>query len=166
MRWDEGRATDYLQKIVDSLKRQIDVLEQEILSLQAAEASQDEIAARQTILVEQKQQLLVAETLKTSVIPQLRILEPAMNPSVPYHRAPFSTRPLGFVLGLFLTYGILLLRILNTRLRNTDDLARVSDLPVLAEFPKLAGGSRRYPPRQRVTCGQTFYLLPMTAIPK
>jgi polysaccharide biosynthesis transport protein len=148
VRWDEQRATDYLQKIVAALEGQINVLEQEILSLKAStNPNQEEINARQVILAQQKQQLLQAQTLETSAIGQLRVLEPAMTPLSPISPRPFLNAALGFVLGLFLTYGVLLLRnSLNTRLRNTDDLARVSDLPILAEFPRLAGGSRRLPP--------------------
>jgi capsular exopolysaccharide synthesis family protein len=53
---------------------------------------------------------------------------------------------LAFVLGLFLVYGLILLRdALDTRVRDSDDLAKVTGLPVLAEFPRLPGGSRRLP---------------------
>ena len=53
---------------------------------------------------------------------------------------------MAFVLGILLAYGLLFLRqALDTRLRSTEDLARTSGLPVLAEFPKLRKGVRRLP---------------------
>jgi hypothetical protein len=56
--------------------------------------------------------------------------------------SPISPRPLrdaalAFVLVFSLVYVVLLLRdALNTKLRDSDELAELSGLPVLAEFPK------------------------------
>jgi polysaccharide biosynthesis transport protein len=51
----------------------------------------------------------------------------------------------GMIAALF-AYGIVLLReLLNTRVRGPIDLALLTGLPVLAEFPKVAGGRRGLP---------------------
>ena len=53
---------------------------------------------------------------------------------------------LAALLSVILTYGLILLRnAIDTRLRTVDDIANVSGLPVIAEFPRLPKGVRNLP---------------------
>ena len=145
--WDKQRATENLETIIDTLTTQIAAIDQEIRSIQAAEIpNQQELDGRITLRGQQAQQLAYAQTLRTSAIGLLRVLEPALISLNPVAPRPALNAALAFVLGIFLTYGILLLRdALTTRLRNTDELAKLTGLPILAEFPRLPRGNRRVP---------------------
>ncbi len=155
--WDEQRASKKLNTIVSTLESQIEAITQGINALQTTiNPDQDqatlasietEIAGKTTLLADRREQLFSARTLINSAIGQLQTLEPASQPIRPVSPKPFLNAALAGILGVFLSYGFLLLReALNTRLRNTDDLANITGLPILAEFPQLSGGSRRLPP--------------------
>ena len=56
---------------------------------------------------------------------------------------PALNAALVFVLALFVTYGLLLLReSLDARIKGSEDLARLSNQPILAEFPRQSTGRR------------------------
>ena len=91
-------------------------------------------------------QLSSARALRSGAVRRLELLEAADAPREPVSPRPVRNGALAGLLAVFLTYGLLLLRdALDTRVRGLDDLARVSQLPVLAEFPPVAG-RRRLPP--------------------
>ena len=145
--WDRGRAENNLRKIADTLEQQIVTLDEQIRSLQVnAEANDSEISAQLQLRETQRQQLFYARTLQTSAIGLLETVEPALAPLRPVAPKPVLNAALTFILGIFLSYGVLLiLQALNTKLRDTDDLANVTGLPVMAEFPKLPDGKRQLP---------------------
>ena len=147
LRWDRGRAENNLRKIADTLEQQIATLDEQVRSLQAeSEANENEISAQLQLRETQRQQLFYARTLQTSAIGLLETVEPALAPLRPVAPRPALNGALAFILGIFLTYGVLLLlAALNTKLRDSDDLASITGLPVMAEFPKLLNGKRQLP---------------------
>ncbi len=140
--WDEGRATNNLQVIVDTLETQIAALDAEIALSQLAEPAVPEvIEGLQSLRAERALQLNSARALRTSAVGLLEVLEPAIPPMSPSAPRPVRNAALAFVLGLFLVYGLVLLRdALDTRFRGGDDLTRVTNLPVIGEFPRLQNG--------------------------
>lgn len=146
--WDKERATTNLQQIVASLQSQIASLDQQIANLRDSEQNftQDQLDGRVSLRAQQQEQLYYAQTLMNSAVGLLSVLEPAAPPASPVAPVPSRNAVLAFLLGIGLVYGLLLLReALDTRLRDSGDVARVSGLPVLAEFPRMLGGNRRLP---------------------
>lgn len=148
VRWDERRATQGVTRAVETLEDQVEALSEDIRALQVtggAEA-QAQIDVLRSQLAERQSNLNNARVLRNSAMGRLEVLDPAAVPTTPITGNIMINTALAFVLGVMLVYGLLLLRAaLDTRLRGTEDLARVSGLPVLAEFPKLTRGSRRLP---------------------
>jgi capsular exopolysaccharide synthesis family protein len=73
-------------------------------------------------------------------------VQAAAVPTTPVAPNPEFAAVIAGVVGALLAYGILLMRnLLNTKLRNVEDLEAVSNLPILAEFPKPAKKTRRLP---------------------
>jgi succinoglycan biosynthesis transport protein ExoP len=143
--WDKERATDNLQLIIDTLRSQINALNEEIRIGQVAGATQN-IEGNVALRAQQAQQLTYAETLLTSASGLLRLLEPALTPYQPVSPRPTLNAALAFAFGIGLTYVLLLVRdALSIRFRSTDEVAALTRLPVLAEFPRVSGGTRRLP---------------------
>lgn len=143
--WDTERATRNLQTVIDTLEMQIAALDAQMGELAAGAAESLELESLRTLRAQQSVQLNSARALLQSAVGRLEILEPALTPLEPVAPSPVRNAALAFVLGIFLTYGLLLLRdALDTRLNNTQELSETSDLPVLAEFPRQPG-MRRLP---------------------
>lgn len=139
IRWDTDRARQRLDRIVSSL-------EQQVSALALPTGGQAQLTGRSQLRAERQEQLLYARALRDSTTGMLSPLQFATTPTKAVFPRPLLSTALALVLGGFLAYGYLFMReALNTRLRNSDDLAATSGLPVLAEFPKLPGGSRRLP---------------------
>ncbi|MCA1791786.1 MAG: polysaccharide biosynthesis tyrosine autokinase, partial [Thioalkalivibrio sp.] len=145
--WDVQRATSNLQQIIASLESQIASLSDQIAELRRSDvAPQDQLDGRIQLRADRQEQLSYARTLVNSAVGLLDILEPAEPRLAPIAPRPVRSAMLAFVLGLFVVYGLMLLRdALDTRLRDSDDLSRATGLPVLAEFPKIARSSRGLP---------------------
>lgn len=63
------------------------------------------------------------------------VIDPAVVPSTPTSPRPANNLALGALLGMLLGFGQALLRsLLDTRLRSTEDLAELTDAPVLASI--------------------------------
>lgn len=145
--WDRQRATSNLQNIVGTLEAEIAALDSQITEAGATDSvgAADQLSALQELRADRTMQLNSARALRNSAIGRLEILEPAQVPLEPVAPQPIRNAALAFVLGVFLVYGLMLLRdALDTRLRGTEDLANTSGLPVLAEFPRQPG-QRRLP---------------------
>jgi len=139
--WDEQRATRALEVIVESLQAQIASIDLEI-----AAAGDTPIEGLTRTRADLALQLSSARALRSGAVGRLELLETAVAPRTPVSPRPIRNAALAGLLAIFLTYGLLLLRnALDTRLRGLDDLARTTKLPVLAEFPVVAG-RRRLPP--------------------
>ncbi len=146
--WDTGRASKNIMEVVTTLEQQITALDEQIATLQGMgdSVTQDQLDGRISLRAQQQEQLYYARALSNSAKGLLDIIEPAMVPLNPVSPKPKLNAALAFVLGLFLSYLVVFLRsALDTRLRGSDDLAKVTGLPVLAEFQKQSTGMRRLP---------------------
>lgn len=165
--WDKDRATENLQLIINTLRSQINALNEEIRIEQVANTSTtQDLEGKLTLRAQQSQQLTYAETLLTSATGLLKTLEPALPPIQPISPRPVRNAALAFVLGIFLSYGLLLLRdALSIRFKSSEEIASLTRLPILAEFPKLPGGSRRLP-QEAVNYLRTNLLFTLSKMPQ
>ncbi len=145
--WEEKRATQNLQVVVDTLESQIAALDTEIALAQFNALDPVEaVDGLKSLRADRALQLNSARALITSAVGLLEVLEPAIPPLVASSPRPVRNAALAFVLGLFLVYGLVLLRdALDTRFRNGEDVLTTTDLPVLSEFPRLASGAVHLP---------------------
>ena len=142
VRWDEQRATRSLETIVASLQAQIASIDAELTAAGADTPVEGLVRNR----AELQLQLSSARALRTAAVGRLELLEAAEAPRERVAPRPTRNAALAALLAVFLTYGLLLLRdALDTRVRGPEDLARITDLPVLAEFPRVATGRRGLP---------------------
>jgi len=147
LRWDEDRATQNLRNVVETLESQLRAIDEEIATVAApGEAAPDQLEGLRSLRAERANQLNAARALLTSAVGLVEVLEPAVPPLTPVAPRPVRNAALAFVLGAFLVYGVVLLRdALDTRFRSGEDLVRSTDLPLLAEFPRMAPGTRLLP---------------------
>ena len=139
IQWDAQRATRSLESIIDSLESQIASIDAE-LATETPAAGLDR--ARGDLAL----QLSSARALRSGAIGRLELLEAADVPRFPVSPRPTRNAALAGMLAAALVYGVLLvLNLLDTRVRNLEELVRVTGLPLLAEFPKVAGGRRMLP---------------------
>lgn len=140
--WEDGRATQNLQVIVDTLESQIEALDSEIAQVQQGiVVGSDSVEGLLSLRADRALQLNSARALRTSAVGLLEVLEPAIPPTTASSPRPLRNAALAFVLGIFLVYGLVLLRdALDTRFRNGEDVVRTTELPVLSEFPRLGSG--------------------------
>ncbi len=140
LNWDVKRASQNLSQIVATLEQQVTNLSNQIRALQSSgQATQDQINGLITLRAEKQSSLSSARALSTSAIGLLDIVEPATAPKKPVAPNPKRYAAIAFVLGLFLSYGVLLFRnALDTRIRGSEELDRQTALLVLAEFPDAA----------------------------
>lgn len=144
--WDNQRARASYGDTQAVLELQSDELRQAIRTLQVEDAPQDQIDSAIAKLESIENDLLSTRVALSSAVGLLTILNPASPPLEPSAPRPIFNTVLAFLLGLFLSYGVLLLReAIDTRLRDVDDLANLTGLPVLASFPKMPNESRRLP---------------------
>ena len=142
VRWDVARATRSLATIISSLEAQISAVDTE---LQAADATTP-IDGLTRNRAELQLQLSSARALRTAAVGRIELLERAEAPRSPVAPRPVRSAAIAAVFAVLATYGLLLLRVaLDTRVRGPEDLARLTELPVLAEFPKTSGGRRSMP---------------------
>ncbi len=145
LQWDAARATRNLTTIVQTLEAQIAELQSQIDSLSGQPNAAAQLESLGTLQAQQTISLNSARALLSSAVGSLEIMEPASPPVNSIAPRPLRNAALAAVLAVFLVYGVVLLRgALDTRVRDTEDLATLSGSPVLAEFPKQTG-QRRLP---------------------
>ncbi|WP_022869705.1 polysaccharide biosynthesis tyrosine autokinase [Yaniella halotolerans] len=99
--------------------------------VQAAEIA-NEVGAQTRNLVEED--LEPAQDSASSPV-SIRMVEPAEVPSVPVSPRPQLNLIMGVLLGLALGVGLAILRtFLDTRIRSTEDIARITEAPVLGRI--------------------------------
>ena len=144
--WDRQRAETFISDLIDQLNRTISATQTEITRLEAAGSSPSQLGQLQNRLLTQQTNRENAEAAVGTARSRLEFIQPASVPVSPVAPKPFFDAAVAGILGVLLAYGILLMRnLLNTKLRNVDDLTAVVGLPILAEFPKLAKKTRRLP---------------------
>jgi succinoglycan biosynthesis transport protein ExoP len=166
--WDTNRATRNLENIISTLEAQMVALDSQISDARGigTEEALEQLEALQNLRADLAVLLNSARALRNSAVGRLEILEPALVPLEPVAPSPVRNAALAFVLGVFLTYGLLLLRdALDVRIKGTEDLARTSKLPVLAEFPKQTG-VRRLPREASGYLRTNLHFLTASAHPK
>jgi non-specific protein-tyrosine kinase len=155
--WDAQRAQRNLQTITDTLEAQITALDAQLAELGDDPALELQRTSIGSLRAQQSIQLNSARALLSSAVGSLEIMEPALAPLRPVAPSPLRNAALAFVLGVFLTYGVILLRdALDTRVRNAEELQRLTGLPVLAAFPRQTG--LRHLPREAVSYLRTNLL--------
>lgn len=122
----------------------------------ALKRSQDELAvlsrdvesaraAYDSALQQANQTKLESRVDRTNVA----VLNPATPPLLPASPKILLNLVVGLFAGVALGLGLVLtLEVCNRRLRSVEDLADFTDLPVLAELPKLPAGARRHRRRE------------------
>lgn len=144
--WDSSRGRDNLLKQVNSLQEQIATFTDRIRALQTTDGNSDETTALIQRRNELQEELYATQALANATVGSLSLIKAAIAELEPVAPRPVFNTVLAFLLGLFGSYGILLLRnALDMRIRDVDDLTKVADLPVLASFPKLPTDTRRLP---------------------
>lgn len=149
--WDQRRASESIERVINTLSQQIEGLSEQIRALQAigAAADQGQIDGLIRLRAEQQQQLAYARALVASAEGMLSVLQPADTSPRKIAPRPFASAVIAALIAVVATYGLLLLRMsLDTRLRGIDDVGRVSGLPILAEFPS-GGRTEGSQPRLR-----------------
>ena len=147
--WDERRSSESLNRVIATLERQIEALSEQVRTLQTVgeAGSQDQIEGLVRLRAEQQQQLGYARALVASAQGLLSMLQVADTTPRQIAPRPLMTAAVAAFLTVVAVYALLLLRAaLNTRLRGPEDVAAVTGLPVLAEFPTTG---RRGDPRLR-----------------
>ncbi len=147
--WDDGRSSESLYRVINTLERQIEALSEQVRTLQAVgdAGAQDQIEGLVRLRAEQQQQLGYARALVASAQGLMSMLQAADTTPRQIAPRPFMTALVAGFLAVVAVYALLLLRAgLNTRLRGPEDIAEVTGLPVLAQFATTA---RRGDPRLR-----------------
>ena len=165
--WEGARATQTLRNLVLDLEGQVAALDTRLASLAAEGEGAGSVPYTSLLALRAQQatQLELTRALLDSPLGLLDVLEPAAPPTEPAFPRPLLNAAVAFILGLFGVYGTLALRdALNTRVRDSEDLARVSGLPVLGEFAKQASGRRL--PGERAGYLRTNLLFATTAEPR
>ena len=145
--WENERAAHGPKKIIKSLKSQIETIKVQIAQLKLqANPPQSEINGLESNLAKASLQMTTAKTLLNSAIGNLELLSPARAPTKPVSPRPKLNAALALILGLFLTYGFLLLKeALKTQYSSTEEMSKATGKSILAEFPKINGGNRHLP---------------------
>lgn len=85
-------------------------------------------------------------TLQQSAVGLLEIIEEAYASYDPVGPRVLFNTLIAMILGGFLGYAIFFIRqALDTKIHDVDTLMNITGLPVLGQFPRVAGGSRRLP---------------------
>lgn len=136
--WDDQRSSETLTRVIATLEQQIEALSEQVRTLQTVggDAAASQIDGLVRLRAEQQQQLAYARALVASAQGSVSVLQVADTTARQVAPRPFLTAAVAALLAAVAVYGLMLLRIaFNTRLRGTDDIVAVAQLPVLAEFP-------------------------------
>ncbi len=140
--WDEARVQGSVERSVRTLEQQIRVLDENIASLSQADdpLSQEDLASLQVLRAQQQQNFLYARALISSASGLVSTVQPAIPPLGPVAPRPLRYAALAFVSALLLVLGcLLLLKLIDTRVRTAEDVRAVGGLPVLAVLEKARG---------------------------
>lgn len=143
--WDTRRASLRTSRSIATLQETILGLTDQIRSLQLQNdaALRDQINGLITLRADYQQRLNTAQALSSSAIGLLEVLQPAIPSNRPVSPRPTFSAVVAFIVGVFLSYlALLIRRALDTRIRDSEDLARVAGSPVLAEYPKIQRSDR------------------------
>jgi Mrp family chromosome partitioning ATPase len=143
--WDRGRARQALAQGIAALERSIAILDDELAGngaplTDARRATLTDLRAQRAGELQAAQDASAA-AVAIGLIEPLRVATP---PEVPVGPRLVLNTAVALILGLVAGYGILLIGwTINPRIASREDLARFTQLPVLAEFPRRRRASRR-----------------------
>ena len=144
--WDRRRALSTADRVVERLQAQVDAVERQIQSLRAQGGAAERIAAELRLSAERQAQLSYVRAIADTVPGLLEVIQPAPVPLRPSSPSLRFFVIIGCALGLATTYAVLLLREMTiTRVRDIEELARITGLPVLAGYPRGKRTNRRLP---------------------
>ncbi len=139
--WDNARARRHFERAEASLKARLAVVDQE---LARSAGSSDQTEALLRLKADLLRDLDMVRALKVSARGNLQVLEAAQPPLLPVAPRPKLVAALTGVLGFFLVVFLFFLRqALDPRLRSSEEAARLTELPVLVEFPRVPPGAGR-----------------------
>jgi len=145
LNWERQRVRSQLERQQEALRARLEVLDREI---QQARVNRDtnRIGALQRIKADILKDLdwiralIVAAEANTN----LELLEAAYPPKKPVAPRPKLMAALVFILTfLLLIVAVIARQALDPRVRSSEEAARLANLPVLTEFPKLPPGIGR-----------------------
>jgi capsular exopolysaccharide synthesis family protein len=126
-------VADFEEK-AEVLEEAIQSLEERIADLDADDTARAALESQRDLYLQARERLAVGADLLGGTRP--RIITQASAPGAPFSPQPVRNIVLGTIVGLLLGVGAALLReTLDTKVRNRDDLAAATNLPVVAEIP-------------------------------
>lgn len=146
MAWDRARAREAVAGTIQSLQQTIQDLDNEIRGVGGTAPNAATVKALTALRDQRASELAAARATSQSSV-AIGLLEPlssAAPPAAPVGpKAAFKTLAAA-LFGLILAYGWFLVRwFLDPRVRDRDELASLTGLPILAEFAVRTRGSGR-----------------------
>jgi len=141
--WDRERAVQAVSGSIAALQASIREIDTQLAAAGDAAPSDQRAATLRALRQERERQLAAARATSEAsvVVGLLSPLSRAAPPADPIGPKTTFKAVVAGILGLILAYGLLFLRwTLDPRIRDRDELASLTGVPVLAEFP--AGGRR------------------------
>ncbi|GEM_PF-750406 len=133
--WERERALGTIQRQKKALRAQLAALEGELANLDPTSERYLSLGLLKAQIQQKYDQL---EVLEAGTQPRLHLLEPARPPAGSVRPRPLLNATLAAALTGFLTLFLALLKeAVSPYLRDPEEAARLSGLPVLAEFPRL-----------------------------
>lgn len=111
VRWDDARASTHLNQIAATLESQLASLEEAAVTLERTDdplASQ-ELAANEALRIEQRNSLRLIRAMAGEKWGSLAVFQPATPPFGPSAPRPMMNTVLGFVFGMIVGYGVVLI---------------------------------------------------------
>ncbi len=123
--WRHERALLQIKSGIDALKKKL--------------AGYQGPTQKSTEYLVMAQRLQDLQLLKATATGNFRLLVPATVPETPVSPKPLRSAILGFGVGLFAAIGLaFLLEQFDTRLRHTDEVARILRRPILGRIPRIS----------------------------
>jgi succinoglycan biosynthesis transport protein ExoP len=158
--------------VVDSISRNVQIARAHVQALQTAVQKESEIAEDSTVAgatlkqltgdLDAKRQLNIAFLTRATQVrlaalqaPSARILFQGVSPQRPVHSFGELSLLFGFLGGILLSSGIIIMRsALSLKINSTSEMATVTGLPVLGSLPEFKGNMLEAPMGPLVT--ETF----------
>lgn len=137
--WDQRRASRLVESTITRISAQVDELDNEIQILTERDLPTEARQLERLLALRSDRQyeLSIVRSFADSSVAAIEVVEPAPVPFSPTGPKPLRNALIAFALGLFISYALTSLRnALDTRIKTSEDLARVSNLSVMSELPK------------------------------
>jgi len=146
--WERSRSLGTLLDEKKAIAAQLKAVNNQLATIDPR-AEADRYASLSLLKTSLQQKLDQLDVLEAGIKTRLHLLEPAQPPQHPVRPRPLLNAVLAASLGLVLAlFAVFLLETLSVRVRDTEEAAAVTGLPVLAEFPRVPGKNGRMLPRE------------------